>query len=196
MTTPGWLALAATCAGLVALLADGRRGAAVAAAALGLGGGGIASLAGGPGAFLVVSVPSGLAAVAIAVGGRPGPGGTGALLVPALAELFGARALRVAGGVIALLAARWLAGHLAAGLVATPAPVFSCAFLWEVALMRAGLARTAVETAVGLLAAAVATSAFLLLGGGTEKLAVAALAVAVAAAGCILVAIPGWGRVR
>ncbi|HVA21155.1 MAG TPA: hypothetical protein VNN74_03565 [Candidatus Micrarchaeia archaeon] len=193
MSTPAWLALAATCSGVVALLVDGRRGAVLAVTVLGAAGGGLASLSGGLAAFAVVLGPCVLAAVVIELGAR-GSGVRSAALGPLLpappSEMFGSRALRVAGGIAALLAARWLAGHVAAGLVVTPVPVFSCAFLWEVGILRAALARTPQEIGLGILAAAVATSAFLLLRGGTEELAVAALAVGAPAGGLILAAIP------
>ncbi len=196
MSTPAWLALAATLSGVVAILGDGRRGVTAAAVALGLGGGGLASLAGGPAAFLVVLGPCLLAALAVGLGGRvrgaghgrPGP------LPGAASGMFGARALRVAAGVAALLAARWLAAHLAAVLVVTPVPVFSCDFLWEVGIVRVALARSTLEIGLGVLTAAVATAAFLILGGGSGTLAVAALALAVPAGGCVVAAVPGRGR--
>lgn len=184
MSTPAWLALAATLSGLLALLVDGRRGVAVAAAALGAGGGGIASLAGGVPALLVVAGPCvGLAAMLAA--GAGGAGGRPALLGPLVvsppAAMFAPRAVRVAGGVGALLVARWLAVHIDAGLVASPVPVFSCAVLWQIGLLRAALAHTPREVGLGVLAAAVATAAFLLLRGGPGVLAVAGLGVALPA---------------
>ncbi len=184
------VALACTLAAAMALLVDGPRGRAAASLCLGWATGGLGGLEAGLPVLLLLGALGTLVAAAFVLSARWSPRSEAAVDPSAV---FLGRAGRVVLGVGALLVARWVASHAVAGTVVTAAPVFSCTVLWEVGLVRVGLARSTAELTWGLLASGLAVAVYLLITGGSLVLPVAALAAGLPAVVCIVGALPWRG---
>jgi hypothetical protein len=187
LAAAGFLAVAVTLASV------GPTGTAVSALALGLGMGGLASLTGGIDAFLTLSLLGALGFILILLGRRlPGLASAGWLLgrapIVGRERVFDVRSLRLLAGVGGLMAARLLAGHLAAGTVSTQGPAFACLFAWEAGVIRVVTGRGPADLALGAFSAAIGTSAFMLLSSAHNSLGWAALITAVPAVPLVMLA--------
>jgi len=191
------LDLIAFAAGAVAVLVDRRRAVMVACIAVALGLSPAAAIYGGGWAAVLVlgaaAAGAGAGPLAGLVAARmpPRPGLDPVQPVGAPPEgLFGPRSARVAGAVIALIAASWVSFNVPVGSVAVvQGALFPVAFVFTCGVLRVFLARSFTDLAVGVAVIALAVGVGWVLRGGTDPLPAAAGVIAIAP---LAAGLEGW----
>jgi len=191
------LAAAGVVAAAVAMMVDGRRAVAITALFLAVGMAPTAATFGGAPGVAVLGV-SGFGAVAFAwagwAAGRRLPWVAGLdPSIPALApsgQLFGPRSIRAFGAAVAVPIASWVSFNVPVGQVAAvQGLLFPTAYAWTCGVIRLLLARNVEDLAVGVTMVSLSTGTAWLLRSGTDSLAGAVLACALAP---IAALIAGW----